>query len=100
RYSLEGTRGGPLLVWLYNPSSSASAITINLNGTYYDVPSAWKTVDATGPSATVGSGSDVQIQVTMPPQSLRAIYVVSRNEPLIDFSSALVERQFAYPDQS
>jgi hypothetical protein len=99
-YSVEGTRGSPVLVWVYNPAPSASTFTLDLNGTYYGVPSSWKTIQIPGPSVTVGSGSDVRIQTTVPAQTLIGVLVVPRTEPHISYSSASVLSQFAYPDQS
>jgi hypothetical protein len=99
-YSVEGTRGSPLLVWVYNPTSSASAVTLDLNGSYYGLPSSWKTVGLPGPSVALGSGTNVRIQTKIPPEALIGILVVPRSEPLISYSSGLVQTQFAYPNQA
>jgi hypothetical protein len=99
-YSVEGTYGGPLLVWVYNPSNSPLAFSLNLNGSYYGIPSNWKTVEIPGLNVAVGSGSDVGIQTTVPPDTLVGLIVVPRSEPLISYSSGSVETQFAYPNQA
>jgi hypothetical protein len=99
-YSVEGKYGGPLLVWMYNPANSASTFSLGLNGSYYGVPSSWKTIELPDSSVTLGSGSDVKIQATVPPDTLVGVLVVPRSEPLISYSSGSVQTQFAYPDQS
>jgi hypothetical protein len=99
-YSIEGTRGSPLLLRMHNPSNSTSLFTLSLNGSYYGIPSSWKTVEIPGLSVTLGSGSSVRIQTTVPAETLIGVLIVPMSEPLIDYSTALVQRQFAYPDQS
>lgn len=99
-YSIEGTNGGRLLIWAYNPSSSASLLSLHLNGSYFGVPSVWKTVGLPELNVTAGSGSDVEVQTTIPPRTLVGILVVPASEPLISFSSGLLRSQYTYPDQS
>ena len=99
-YSVQGTYGGPLLVWMYNPAGSASTLSLGLNGSYYGVPSSWKTIELLGLGVTLGSGSDIGIQATVPSDTLVGVLIVPRSEPLISYSSGSVQTQFAYPDQS
>jgi hypothetical protein len=99
-YSVDGTSGSALLVWIHNPSSSSAQFSLNLNSSYYGIPAAWKTVEVPGLNVTVGSGSSVGIEATVPAGSLVSILVVPVSYPLVDYSTATVQRQFAYPDQS
>ena len=99
KYSIEGTHGGPLLVWMFNPASSASTLAVGLNGSYFGIPSSWKTIELPGLGVTVGSGSNVTIQTTVPPGALVGVLVVQRSEPLISYSSGLVQTQYTYPNQ-
>jgi hypothetical protein len=99
-YSVAGTYANRLLVWIFNPANSASTFTLDLNGTYYGVPSSWETVQIPGPNVSLGSGSDVRIQTTVPADALVGVLIVPRSEPLVSYSSGLLQTQFAYPDQS
>ena len=71
-----------------------------LNGSYYGIPSSWEAVQIPGPNVSLGSGSDVRIQTTVPANALVGVLIVPRSEPLISYSSGLLQTQFAYPDQS
>ena len=99
-YTIEGTYGHPLVVWVYNPATSPSNFTLDLNGTYYGVPFSWKAIEIPGLGTTVGVGSNVTIRTMVPAGTLIGVVVTPRNEPLIGYSSAVVQTQFAYPDQS
>lgn len=99
-YTIEGSRTSRLLVWIYNSASSASEFTLDLNGSYYGVPASWETVQIPGPNVSLGSGSEVRIQTTVPAGALVGVLVVPRSEPLVSYSSGLLQTQFAYPDQS
>ena len=80
--------------------SWAATFTLDLNGSYYGVPSSWETVQIPGPDVSLGSGSDVRIQTTVPGGALVGVLIVPRSEPLVSYASGLVQTQFAYPDQS
>jgi hypothetical protein len=99
-YSVEGTYANRLLLWIFNSATSAATFTLDLNGSYYGVPSSWETVQIPGPTVSLGSGPDVRIQTTVPAGALIGVLIVPRSEPLISYSSGLVQTQFAYPDQA
>ncbi len=100
-FGIYGEKGGPILVWLANPTSTSSTILLDLNSTFYGVSGPWTLVDLNSIATFAGSGNDIQINSTLPPFSMQPVFVVPLNQVLaMEYSNVVVARQLTYPDQS
>ena len=78
-YSIDGSPGQPVLLWLSSNDSVASSFQINLNATYYGITGSWVAIDMQSMSVvSSGSGSDMALSVTIPPYTWMPIYLISR----------------------
>ena len=87
-----------LLVWIFNPTNSASTFTLDLNGTTI-LPSSWETVQY-GPQREPRFWLRREDPDNRPCGCPVGVLIVPRSEPLVSYSSGLLQTQFAYPDQS
>jgi hypothetical protein len=96
-----GSKGQPVLVWFANQGDSPANISLDLNSSYFGLSSSVTLVNVGNESVSSLSGSKVQIRVVVPPLSWDPIYVVNSHATwLTDYSNALLDREFVYPNQS
>jgi len=100
-FTVRGTEGGPILVWLTNTGIQNATFAIHLNGSYYGLASSWKTMNLNNLEVVNGSGSDIVVSGKLPPNSWLPVFIVSfPSAALIEYSSVQVRSQFTYPNQS
>jgi hypothetical protein len=100
-YSIEGTASGQILVWVSNLSPTEQQLTINLNGSYYHLPSDWKVLELSTLNISVGRGDFVPVRAVVPPMSWIPFYVLPNDASYRgDYSSVAVESDLRYPNQA
>ncbi|MGH9917987.1 MAG: hypothetical protein ACRD6W_03810, partial [Nitrososphaerales archaeon] len=79
QFSVDGSPGSPVLVWASNNGTSPSPFDIHLNATFYGINTAgWVAINMLNMSVVAsGTGSDINIQATVPPKEWLPIYILS-----------------------
>jgi len=79
QYSIDGSPGLPVLLWLSSNDSSTSNFDLHLNATFYDLnTNGWIAIDMQNMQVVAkGSGSDVHITTTVPPHAWMPIYIMN-----------------------
>ncbi len=94
QYSIDGSPGKPVLIWLANNDSVTSPFDIHLNASFYGIStSGWSMVDAWNMSVMgSGAGSDIHISTNVPPKTWMPIYIVNTTSNLgILYSTATID---------
>ena len=78
--SVDGSPGGPVLLWLSNNATTRSTFGVNLNASFYGIStSGWQAVSAQNMSVIAsGTGSDISIRTTVGAKQWEPIYVMSK----------------------
>lgn len=79
QFSVDGSPGKPVLLWVSNNDSVSSAFDVHLNATFYGINRAgWIAVNTRDMSVVAsGMGSDMHIKTTIPPKTWASIYLLS-----------------------
>jgi len=100
-YSVRGSDGGPLLLWISNPSPNPAEFSLDLNSTYYGIPGNWIALDPSSLLVISGNTTDIGIDVIVQPRSWEPIYIIPRAGSLLaDYSNEIIQRQLPYYGQS
>jgi hypothetical protein len=98
-YSVRGTVGGPLLVWLSNPTNGTVGVTLSVNESGLSTFENWNTIDAATLS-TQQQGVLAQTVVTISPNQWTPVYLEpAKGELTMSYYTAPLLRQFTYPNQ-
>jgi len=77
QFSVDGSPGGPVLLWLSNNGSTASPFDIHLSANFYGLGGGWVAIDVLDMSVVAaGTGNDIHISTTVPAYSWLPIYLV------------------------
>jgi hypothetical protein len=99
-YSLTGQKGGPLLVWISNPSRQNLNFSLDLNSTFYGIGNSYELIYPTIAQAVAGNGSTVQINSVLAQDTWTPVYVVSSPTQFrVVYSNLIVTSQDVFPDQ-
>jgi len=82
-FTVSGKPGCPVLLWVTN-NDNATSFEIHLNATFYGIdPKGWIAIDVWN-WATVakGSGTDIKINLTIPAESWKPIYIMNATSDL------------------
>ncbi len=106
-YSIHGEIGGPLLIWLSNPTTAAIKATVSVNtsaasgnaSTLSPIGS-WDVIDVSSFQTQQVTGPAIVIDVSIPSGEWLPIYIEPvRGELTTVYSTAPVQREFTYPKQ-
>ncbi|MDA4123004.1 MAG: hypothetical protein OK456_07490 [Thaumarchaeota archaeon] len=101
QFNVLKTGSGHILVWVTNTGNQNATFSLDLNGTYYGVPSTWKVLNLNDLAVSTGSGSELAVGGNLTAGSWLPIFIVPYSSAaLIDYSSAQINGQFVYPGQS
>lgn len=100
-YIVQGVKGGPILVWAWNPTPSPQDLYLNLNGSYYGISTNWRILDPMSLKVTSRTGAVVSLAIDVQPESWSAEYILADStEPVVGYASVNVVRHLVYPNQT
>ena len=98
-YSVRGTVGGSLLVWLSNPTNGTVGVTLSVNESGLSTFETWNMIDAATLS-TQQQGVLAQTLVTISPNQWTPVYLEpAKGELTMSYYTAPLLRQLTYPNQ-
>ena len=79
QFSVDGSPGKPVLLWLSSNDSASSSFSINLNACFYGISTqGWIAINMLNMQVVAkGTGSDIQISTTVPAYSWDPIYIMN-----------------------
>jgi hypothetical protein len=99
-YSVQGTVGGPLLIWLSNPTTTTIDASISVNETGFSAPRGWDVIDISDLNTQQQNGSIIQTNVSIPPAEWTPLYIEPvRGQLTASYYTSSVLSEFTYPKQ-
>jgi hypothetical protein len=99
-YSISGSVGGPILVWISNAGQAPEKFSLSLNGTDFALGKRWATLDLTNMGTNSGTGQSIDIDKTIPARSWVPVVIVPyQGNFVVNYADATIMRQLQYPNQ-
>ena len=77
QYSILGSPGAPVLLWLSNNGTGSFKLDVHLNGTFYGLGPNWVALDARDMSVVAnGTTSDIHVSATVPAKAWLPVYLL------------------------
>lgn len=100
-YGIMGEKGGPVLVWLSNPSNNSLPVSLELNASFYGLTDSWQLLYPVQLEESAGNSSVVSINATIAPESWTPIYVIPYSPQLaLQYTNLNLVYQEVFPGQS
>lgn len=79
QFSIDGSPGKPVLLWLTSNATTSTPFELNLNASFYNISTqGWIAINMENMSVIAqGSGSNIEISTMLPPQTWLPIYIMN-----------------------
>lgn len=99
--SLSGIPGGPLEVWISNPTNTTLSVVTGLNASAVGMNGAWKVIDPLSLTSMNGTAETIKYTMMLSNYSWDVIYLEpQRSDFIIQYTNIRLLDQLTYPSQT